>query len=542
MSAEPVRQGPEVVLDDHYDLVVIGGGINGAGIVRDAALRGLRVLLLEKGDFCSGTTSWSSRLIHGGLRYLEYGELPLVFESLHERRRLRAAAPHLVKPLRLSIPIYAGGLRGRWIIKLGMVAYDVLSVGKKMPRHRMFDREEMLASEPGLNDAGLLGGAQYYDAQITFVERLVIENLVDAVAAGAHVRNYSPVIGINVRDRRIDSVQFIDASGSEREVRTDFVINAAGPWVDRVLATVNRAMPGQMGGTKGSHIVTRPFLGAPQSAVYVEAKSDGRPFFIIPWNEQFLIGTTDIRYKADPGDVRPDEAEIRYLLDETNRVFPQAALTEEDIRYAYAGVRPLPRRDKGPESAITRKHILKRHRVIARGFISVIGGKITTYRNLAEQAVDRVARGVDRSLQSCVTRDRPLPGGQPLDALSVSPLAAEAVQERLRTIYGSSANDILALAGEPATSGYVDAGQTMLKAEVAWAIRQEFAANLVDIVHRRTMVGLNGDQGRDLAAGIAAAAAAEFGWSEHEVGQQLAALDNYNRQLRSWLPPGEGPD
>jgi len=245
-----------------YDIVVVGGGINGAGIARDAALRGLRVLLLEKNDFGSGTSSWSSRLIHGGLRYLEFGEFPLVFESLHERRRLRTVAAHLVTQLRLNLPIYKGARRGKLIIRLGMLAYDILSFGKKIPHHRMLSKDELLQEEPGLSAEGLLGGAQYYDAQVDFAERLVLENIIGAKEAGADVRNYSPVIGISVRQGAVRGLQFIDAtSGAEVEVSAGLIINAAGPWVDRVLATVNREMPLFMGGTKGSHIIVGPFAG-----------------------------------------------------------------------------------------------------------------------------------------------------------------------------------------------------------------------------------------------------------------------------------------
>jgi glycerol-3-phosphate dehydrogenase len=182
-----------------YDIVVVGGGINGAGIARDAALRGLRVLLLEKYDFGGATSAWSSRLIHGGLRYLEYAEIPLVFESLHERRRLRQLAPHLVERLRLTIPIYKQSRRGKLMIRLGMIAYDLLSIGKKVPRHRMMSRDELIAAEPGINQEGLLGAAEYYDAQVTYIERLVLENIIGAHEAGAEVRNYCPAIGINVR-------------------------------------------------------------------------------------------------------------------------------------------------------------------------------------------------------------------------------------------------------------------------------------------------------------------------------------------------------
>ena len=176
-----------------FELIIIGGGINGAGIARDAAMRGIKTLLLEANDFGSGTSSWSSRLIHGGLRYLEYGELPLVYESLHERRNLRVIAAHLVQPLRITIPIYKGSKRGRVLIRMGMTAYDILSLGKKLPRHNMLSRDELIDVEPGLNSDGLRGGAQYYDAQVTYAERLVLENIIAAAEAGATVRNYCPV-------------------------------------------------------------------------------------------------------------------------------------------------------------------------------------------------------------------------------------------------------------------------------------------------------------------------------------------------------------
>jgi len=251
-----------------YDLVVIGAGINGAGIARDAALRGLSVLLLDRSDIGSGTSSWSSRLIHGGLRYLEYGELPLVFESLRERRLLRKVAPHLVKRLRLKIPVYENSRRGLLLIRLGLISYDLLSIGRSIPRHRMLSRKEFLSQEPGVLDAGLVGGGSYFDAQVTYAERLVLENAIGAHEAGADIRTYSPVIGITVRKGEVCSVQFADrATQSEVEVRARMVVNASGPWVDQVLSTVNRNMPRLMGGTKGSHIVVSAFDGAPHDAL-----------------------------------------------------------------------------------------------------------------------------------------------------------------------------------------------------------------------------------------------------------------------------------
>lgn len=521
-----------------YDVVVIGGGINGAGIARDAALRGFKVLLLEKNDFGSGTSSWSSRLIHGGLRYLEYGEIPLVFESLHERRRLRHLAPHLVRRLRLSLPIYKGARRGKFIIRLGMIAYDLLSIGKTIPRHQMLSRDELIRLEPGINRHGLVGGAQYYDAQVTFAERLVLENVIGAASAGADVRNYCPVIGINVRQGKAHSVHFRrQGSDAEEEVETAFVVNAAGPWVDRVLATVNREMPAEMGGTKGSHIVVSRFDGAPSSAFYVEAASDGRPIFIIPWNKQYLIGTTDIRYDGDPAEVRASRDEVTYLVDETNRIFPQANLDVSNVAYAYAGVRPLPRRTKGPESAITRKHIIRRHRKQANGLVSVIGGKLTTFRNLSEQVVDKLSRWSPESRGDCETRALPLPGagnlGDIRDRLGEFEFLSRECIARLLDIYGRRALDIASMARErPELAAPISGSSDCLAAEVVFVIRQEFAVNLVDIVHRRMMTGLAADQGASVVQDIATTAATELSWNRQELARQLRELDAYNDRLR----------
>lgn len=525
----------------HYDVVVVGGGINGAGIARDAALRGLSVLLLEKNDIGSGTSSWSSRLIHGGLRYLEYGEVPLVFESLHERRRLRRIAPHLVKRLRLRVPIYKNGRRSMFVIRLGMLAYDLLSIGKSIPRHRMLTRDAFLRAEPGVLAEGLVGAASFFDAQVTFAERLVVENIVAAGEAGAHIRTYSPLIGITVARRRLKNLHFRDqCTGEEHELEASMVINAAGPWVDQVLATVNRKMKRLIGGTKGSHIVVGQFPSSPKDAFYVEAEQDGRPFFIIPWNHQYLIGTTDIRFSGDPGKATPSKEEIDYLLAETNRVFPKARLTRSNINFAYAGVRPLPRRPKGPESAITRRHIIKKHGRQVKGLVSIVGGKLTTYRNLSEQVVDFVVRVLRVSAKPCVTGKAFLPGGDHIETARrhlrrLDYLSADG-RERLLSIYGGRASKIVELAKRRADLGScVDPDHTVMAAEVAFVIRDEYATTLVDIVHRRMMVGLREDQGRSVTNAIATLAAAEFSWNRRELAAERDALEKYNRRLK--VPP-----
>jgi glycerol-3-phosphate dehydrogenase len=520
-----------------YDVVIIGGGINGAGLARDAAMRGLTVLLLEQNDFGSGTTSWSSRLIHGGLRYLEHAELSLVYESLHERHRLLRAAPHLVRPLRINIPVYEHGRRGKLLIRAGMIAYDLLSIRKSLPRHRMLSRRELLREEPGLNPDGLAGGARYWDAQAAFPERLVIENVIAAAEAGADVRNYSPVTAIDVQDARVRAVRFRDsASGGEAEARARVVVNAAGPWVDRVLARTGAPFPKLTGGTKGSHIVVGSFEGAPRDAFYVEARADARPLFIIPWNGQYLIGTTDIRYDADPAEARASDPEIAYLLAETNRIFPKAALNARDIHYAYAGIRPLPFQSAGPEASITRRHIVRAHDDRARGLLSVIGGKLTTYRALSEQLVDQAVERFSLEAGGCRTRDTLLPGAAGLGAAKVEIAEARcltgAAGDRLLRVYGGRAIGILELLRpRPDFEQTPDASRNVLAAEVAFAVRHEFALSLVDLLHRRMMIGLSADLGTLAAGDVAAVAARELGWDDEETARQLAALDDYNARL-----------
>ena len=520
-----------------YDVAVIGAGINGAGIARDAALRGLKVVVLEQNDMCSGTSAISSRLIHGGLRYLEYGEIPLVFESLRERITLRRIAEHLVKPIRICIPVYDTAKRGPLLIRLGMLVYDFLSVGKTVPRHDMLGRDAAIANEPGLQSNGLRGAARYYDAQVTFAERLVLENLLGARAAGADIKTYSRVTRINIDHGAVSGLECSDSlTGRTETISARVVINAAGPWVDQVLAVSGRESKRFIGGTKGSHIIVSAFDGAPKDAYYVEAAADGRPFFIIPWNDLYLIGTTDIRFAGDLAGIRASAAEVDYLLAETNRVFPAANLASKDIHYAYAGVRPLPRRDRGPESSITRRHIIKANRKIARGLISIIGGKLTTYRNLAEQTVNRLGKSLGQKLPECRTQESKLPGAYRLDEarqlLESTPGLSPLGVERLLGVYGGRAIDVLQLANdEPPLHKAIDVDGSVLAAEVVFAIREEVARTLVDIVHRRLMIGLRADQGRPLYEMLAAIAADEFNWSESERFDELRSLHAYSDSL-----------
>ena len=286
---------------DSFELIVIGAGINGAAIAREAALAGIKVLIVERGDIASGTSSASSRLIHGGLRYLEHAELGLVYESLRERERLLTLAPHLVEPLELFIPVYRGARRKRWQVGVGLALYDLLSAGKSLPRRRLFGRDELLERMPGLNPDGLVGGASYYDAQVRYPERLVVENVRDAVEHGAKLLTYTRVTRVRVERGRAIGVEWQSPQG-RGGANAPLIVNSAGPWVDEVLGQIQHTR--LIGGTKGSHIVVPAFAGAPHAGVYVEAGADHRPFFILPWNDLLLIGTTDERYEGDPGGMK----------------------------------------------------------------------------------------------------------------------------------------------------------------------------------------------------------------------------------------------
>lgn len=522
-----------------FDVIIIGAGINGAGIARDAAMRGLKVLLVDKGDAGGGTSSWSTRLIHGGLRYLEHFEVGLVRESLRERETLLKIAPHLVKPLQITIPIYKRNERGPWTIRAGMIAYDLLSLGKSLPRHRMFSRDETLNQIPGLNPEGLLGSAQYHDAQVTFAERLVLENVLAARERGAEVLTYATVRRFFTEDEMVSGVEFVSDAGTPRVAYAAIVINAAGPWVDRLLERAPLESPKLIGGTKGSHIVVPRFPGAPANAIYLEAESDRRPFFIIPWNRKYLIGTTDIRFEDDPDKVRCELWEVDYLLNETNLAFPQARLAREDIFYTYSGVRPLPRTNDTSEESITRRHFIREHPVL-KNLFSIVGGKLTTYRSLAEECVDLIFRKLGRDAPQCMTATELLPGMAASFNLGSNPRSFFArhrqfkpMSKRLMRIYGFRAEQVLKLALQSThLSAPLGRNSDVLSAEVVFSFEEEFAKTLADCFLRRTMVGLKAHMGlRDVEA--AAEIGMRFlGWSEARAKEEI---ENYRAEVSKFL-------
>lgn len=526
-----------------FDLIVIGGGSNGAGVARDSALRGIKTLLIDKDDFGSGTTGWSSRLIHGGLRYLEYFEFNLVRESLREREVLLRVAPHLVQPLQMSIPVYAGGSRRFWEIQAGMLLYDLLSFDKSLPNHRILTAQKCQQLFRHLNPVGLKGAAQYFDAQVVRAERLCLELILSAQAAGATALNYVKVTQLHHQNGQVTTLTCDDQlSGTTHTLQLSpqaVVINTAGPWVDQVLAGIQPSSQSQdrkIGGTKGSHIIVDPFPGAPEAALYVEAAKDHRPFFILPWANQYLIGTTDIRYSGDLDRVKAENAEIDYLLAETNRVIPCAQLTRTDIRFTYAGVRPLPYSEGKKTSSITRSHILYDHAQEGiSNLISLIGGKLTTYRQVAEEMVDAVLKKQGRAHVPCVTKQELLPGAIALnDALietMISKYQALVSREavfHLFSIYGSHAVRVLTLVDQvPDLAEPIIPTLPDIKAQVVYAVQAEQAHTLVDICLRRMLLAMQTNYGFDVLPAVTAVLKQHCGWSDADCDRQIQRYHRY---------------
>ena len=534
-NASPARAAQNVAVEGVYDLVVVGAGINGAGIARDAAARGLKVALVEKEDIGSGTSSWSGRLIHGGLRYLEQGDIALVRESLRERELLFRYAPHIVKPVPLMVPIYGHNKRPKWMVRAGMLAYDILSFDKSTTTHRFLSRKRTLERFPQMDPRGLEGSAIFMDGQVVWSERLCVEVALAAKADGAHIFTWSKVDGFIEEAGRIRGVRFTDTlTGTRHALSARIVINAAGPWVDAVLGEQRPMEKRHIGGAKGSHLVLDPFPGAPKDVVYYESRADGRLVLIIPWGERYMIGTTDKKFEDDPDTARADQSEVDYLLGEVNQLIPSAGLTRADILYTYSGVRPLPFVPDKSEWKVPRSHVIFDHAPQRPGLLSIIGGKLTTYRSLAEETVDLVYRQLGKKAPRCTTSRTLFPGARVSDwniykqDLAATTGAPADLVERLVGIYGSRAGEILTLAqAEPALMEVFDPDSGAIGAELVFTFENEFCRTLTDALIRRIMVGLNRTCGREALARAADILATRLGWDAARKAAEIAAYRRY---------------
>jgi len=514
--------------DRTVDLLVIGGGIIGAGIARDAARRGLSVALLEQADLGSGTSARPTRLIHGGLRYLELFDFGLVRSDMKEREILLRIAPHLVFPLAFLLPLYRPSLIYRAKLRIGMLLYDLLSLDKSLPKRHWLGRRAALAAEPELNADGLAGAWRFYDAQVPLVERLVVENALDAAAHGALVLNHARATGYLRDGERVTGARISDAvNGAALEVHARYTVNATGAWLDETIAPLRGAAAKPLLRlTKGIHLVTPR---ATEQAHVLFAKRDGRLFFVVPWRDYTIVGTTDTDYEADPAAADATAEDVRYLQAEARAAFPHAPF--DVIHFTWAGIRALVRVEGVAEGEVSRKHALYDHerRDGTAGVLSVIGGKITAYRAIAEEVADRVARTLG-SPARCDTTRAPLPGaGAPVAKRAAALGLPAPVCANLAAVYGSLASAVLDLvAADPSLAVPLCPHEPTIAAELAYVVRDEWAVTLGDALLRRTGLGLRACQALDCIGAIADRMGALRGW---DATCRDAEVDAYRREL-----------
>ncbi|GAA2227932.1 glycerol-3-phosphate dehydrogenase/oxidase [Herbiconiux moechotypicola] len=526
---------------DPVDVVVIGAGINGLAVAREAASRGLSVALFDRDDLGSRTSSISTRLVHGGLKYLERFQLKLVYESIHERNRLLEFAPHLVKHYPMLIPFSKSQSRPGWMLACGLILHDVLSFPKpkQLPYNRIVFRGGLRRRWPSLEEAGLRWGGLFHDSNVELTERLMVELAISVQQHGGAVFTHTPVTGLLRDGGRVSGVRFEDRDGRERELRASVVVNAAGPWVDAVLTFADDHKR-RIGPTKGSHLVVDAFPGAPDTCIFFEAK-DTRPMFILPWAGRYMLGTTDLPYDGDIEEIVTDDDEVDYLFEAVNGLIPQAGLTPDDVLWSYSGVRPLPYvGDVDDPASVTREHTFVQHEGADAGLVTIVGGKLTTHRALGEQMGSLLVKRLGRGDTSSPTKHEPLPGAPEGDwdayrlaFIRSSPLGTAAAT-RLVDTYGAIAEQVQALAvADPALTAVVDRETGAIAAEVVHAIEAEGALTLDDVILRRTAIGVNGDVGLSAAPAVAEVCVSHAGWSRDYADEELA---RYSRSARRFRP------
>ncbi len=526
-----------------FDAVVIGGGMAGAGVARDLVLRGASVALFEKGDFASGTSSKSSKLIHGGLRYLELFDVKLVRESLREKKTLERLAPHLVRPLPFLVPVYRGSKRGLITVRIGMWLYNLLTPGRERERFRVLRPLDALTLESSIRVDDLRGAGYYFDDLLLFPERLCLENALSAARHGARVHNYCEVEAVTRGAGGIDGVRVRDLlTGRVHAVRASVVVNCAGPWVDRLreLAGVSDAGKRVVRTTKGIHCMLPRMT---ERAVYLST-ADDRMIFVIPWREFSMVGTTDTDFDGDPDRLSATREEVAYLLDAVRPALPDPRVAFDRVVYTYAGVRPLAFEEGAPASKVSRDH-----KMVVEGpegrFLSITGTKLTCFRSLAEQVGDRVMSALGRgepSRTATLTLDGLDEETDKIEARAWMDVSADMTatglsRETLQTlveVYGRAYPRVLDLAGKlPDGTARLCPSNPDIVAQLHHALAEEMTVSLQDFLLRRTAIGQSACLGLDCFEAIGRRMSALAGWSSRRLDAELEAYRaSVERSLR----------
>ncbi len=530
-----MRRATDRLADESFDVLIVGGGATGACVARDASLRGLKVALVERSDFAGATSAHNSKLVHGGLRYLRNFELGLVRESLRERRIWQRIAPHLVQPLPFLIPVVGGGMKARATLSAGLTLYDLLSFDRgrlddpdqRLPGHSWLNAAEARRREPILDRPGLDGAFLYYDTQMYSPERLALECLIDAAAHGAALANYVEAGRLLLRDGTVEGCSVRDATnGTAFNVRARCTLVAAGPWADIFLEhALARPASHKLMRSKGIHVLvpamTREFA-------LTMATAHGH-FFVLPWRGHTLLGTTDTAFTADPDAVGVSEGDIAEFLAFIDQHLPAANLSRGKVEFFYAGLRPLVDDGSGDTYGASRRAELVDHGKDdgLDGLFSAIGGKWTTSRRLAQSVVDTLVRKLGAPARACETARVPLPGGrmQRFGAFrdqqkNVFPTVAGI--DHLARLYGTRLPDVLAGNRSELLAAVGPTGD--IGAQVAFAIREEMALTLEDVVMRRSGIGQLGAPPRETLEAVSRLMAGELGWNEDRRQNEIASL------------------
>jgi len=529
-----------------FDILVIGGGITGACVARDAARRGLSTVLVEKRDWAFGTSSRSSKLVHGGLRYLELFDFKLVFEACRERRRLLLNAPHVVWPQSFIFPVYKGDKNPLFVIAMGLWLYDILALFRNVQNHQLHGSRRILEVEPELDRERLKGGGQFYDCA-TDDARLTLSHVQSARLEGACCLSYVRVTDFLRRDGKVCGARARDeVGGRELDIEARMVLNCTGPWTDFVCRLDEPEAAPKLRPTKGSHVIVPWERVKAYNAMPILSPRDQRMLFVVPWRNFALIGTTDTDYEGDYDQVRATREDVDYILEAANRALPRARLDYADVLSTYAGLRPLVLEGGGKdvkESQVSREHsIYESH----SGLLSIAGGKLTTARSMAEELVDLAARRLEerhglRGIPRCTTKNAPVFGKdgrdfhRRLERLAREVRLDDDVIHRLQLL-GTGALRVLGLMVEdPSLSRRLGEGVPYLEAQVVYSAREEMVVNLEDFMVRRSLIFYEDpEQGLGCAERVAELLGRELGWDEEERKRQVEGYRRVVEQSRAY--------